>query len=387
VEPTALIADDLHVGLLRRIFGGSPPARLRPGAVIQATIFQGSETLEVVGESNYQDSLWTIVGGFRRDRVRHDCDAVLVPEPDNQYDRNAISVLVEGRLVGYLSREDAEVYLCGLKRLMETCDTGHVALEGQIVGGGDRGGRTGSLGVFLDHNPVDFGISTHHMTGGTLRTGLSEAITSDLADDSYDLSWLTTLSGDDEEAVRQLRVRLKDERDPIDRHYMLCELESRLYRCRDARPSALDEFDTVCEQHHWEMTVLRPALVTKFGVVPVIELYRQAAIRCQKAKRWDAARDWAQRGLDVYGNQAARPEVVEDLHKRVAHAAAKIEAASRPKERKPRPVTITAAPSVAEIETLLCSSCGNSFERNRTRGRKPKLCPPCRGETLPVASA
>jgi predicted Zn-ribbon and HTH transcriptional regulator len=31
------------------------------------------------------------------------------------------------------------------------------------------------------------------------------------------------------------------------------------------------------------------------------------------------------------------------------------------------------------LELLVCRSCGSSFERVRTRGRKPTLCPSCRG--------
>jgi hypothetical protein len=33
------------------------------------------------------------------------------------------------------------------------------------------------------------------------------------------------------------------------------------------------------------MSSIRPALIERFGVVPVVEMYRQAAIRCQKARR------------------------------------------------------------------------------------------------------
>jgi formylmethanofuran dehydrogenase subunit E len=134
------------------------------------------------------------------------------------------------------------------------------------------------------------------------------------------------------------------------------------------------------------MVTLRHALVDKFGFVPVIDMYRQASIRCQKAKRWEAASEWAQRGLDVYGEHAARPEVVDDLLKRLAHAAAKIEAASQPKKRKPRPVAVSTSADQLEIETFVCSSCGESFHRERTRGRKPKVCPTCRGSTTSVVS-
>src|SRR5687767_13162119 len=75
----AEIQDQVVPGLLSRLFRG-PASR---SLVITATVFPGNETLEVVGESRHQDTLWQIVGGFRRDRVRHPCRAVLLPEPDN----------------------------------------------------------------------------------------------------------------------------------------------------------------------------------------------------------------------------------------------------------------------------------------------------------------
>jgi rubrerythrin len=368
-------------GLLSRLFGRPESTRL----VIEATVYPGTEALEVVGESRYQGALWQIVGGFRHDPVRHAVNAVLLPEPDNRYDSNAVRVLVEGQLVGYLSRDDAAAYQPGLLRLVGVCATGHVALEGQIVGGGPRSDGIGFLGVFLDHNPLDFGIAPHYTTGGSLRTGLSEAIATDLEDDDYDLSWLGTLPDDDNVAVGQLKALLEDERDPIDRHYMLCELERRLYQSRDERPSALEEFDSICARHHEEMVSLRPALLSKFGSIPVIEMYRQASIRCQKQKHWEAARDWAQRGLDVYGDEAARPEVIDDLHKRLAHATAKIEAPTQTK-RKSRSVSVATATAELVSETLICGSCGASFERERTRGRKPKTCPTCRRPSRPVPS-
>src|SRR4051794_39015687 len=54
-------------------------------------------------------------------------------------------------------------------------------------------------------------------------------------------------------AIQQLRTLLAAEADPIDRHYMMAELEDRLYQCRDAFSSALDEYDAVCRQHDVEM--------------------------------------------------------------------------------------------------------------------------------------
>ena len=354
----------------------------------EATLYPGDDALEVVGESNYQDALWTIVGGRQREPVRYETEAVLEPEPHNRHDPNAIRVLVEGHLVGYLSREDAAAYVPGLLRLMKDCPTGRVALEAQIVGGGPRRDGIGFLGVFLDHDSADFGVARHQVPRGrNLRTGFSDATRTDIDDDSYDLSWFLRLSENDVIAIKELRSLLDTESDLIDRHYMFCELEKRLYKSRDSFDSALDEFDAVCRQHDAEMTRIRPELLDKFGAIPVLNTYRQAAIRCQKAKNWQGLQEWAQRGIGVYGEQAVRAEAVEDLHKRRSYAIAKIQAAEKPKPRKPRAATIrTSLAPAGEVEVLVCSTCGATFERARTRGRKPHTCPTCRGLTTPAAS-
>ena len=96
------------------------------------------------------------------------------------------------------------------------------------------------------------------------------------------------------------------QRAPISRHYVYCALEESLYHCRNALPSALDDFDAVCEQHAQEMDTIRPALVAKFEAVPVIEMYKQATIRCAKAKRWPDARQWAERGIARDGQEKSR---------------------------------------------------------------------------------
>src|SRR5689334_9128435 len=71
--------------------GGGPPVRL----------LGGGEDLEVVGESHYQEALWGISGARVGQSVRCAVTAVLVPEPQNAYDPNAIAVVISGHLVGY----------------------------------------------------------------------------------------------------------------------------------------------------------------------------------------------------------------------------------------------------------------------------------------------
>jgi rubrerythrin len=341
------------------------------------------ETLYVVGESYRQDTLWRLVGGVRRETVRHPIVAELRPDPDNEHDRNAIAVLIGGQVVGYLSRQDAALYKPGIERL--TAARGRVELHGWICGGGQRPDGFGQLGVFLDHDPADFGVREPEPEHPSLadvpasygfRTGLSSARATDLEDDSYDLSWIDQLSPNVATAIGQLRKLLDQETDPIDLHFMYAELEARLYGCRDAFGSALDEYDDVCRRHDAAMNDIRAALFEKFSRLPILEVYKQSAIRCAKARDWEGVERWCERGLAVYGTSAANPDVVEDLRTRLTHAHAKIEARDHPKARRTASRT---EPADAVIESFVCEVCGVRFERVRTRGRKPHACPSCRG--------
>jgi hypothetical protein len=91
------------MGFLGRLFARSDA----PSRSSAATLFPGGETLEVVGEAYYQDALWRIVGGHTVHLVRHEIVASLLPEPRNPYDPNAVKIVINGLLVGHLSREDA----------------------------------------------------------------------------------------------------------------------------------------------------------------------------------------------------------------------------------------------------------------------------------------
>jgi hypothetical protein len=370
------------VGLIQRLFsrhstdprppiGVTAPAR----PLLDVVLKGGGHDLEVVGESFYQDQLWRVVGTRTDERVRVDVQAVLFAETNNPYDENAISVWINGMKVGHLSREDAEAYRPGLLAL-QAREGKSIALRGVIVGGGVRLDGPGFLGVWMSHDPADFGMAaivpppTSSMRG-SMRTGLTEALLTDAQDDSYDLSWLERLPSDPIAAISRLRHLLENDPDPIDRHFMYCELEDRLYRSRDAFSSALREYDDACIQHDAEMDGIREALFAKLGKVPLLDTYRQMAIRQQKAKKWTEAVWWAQRGLSLYGQDAARPEAVDDLKKRIAAYEAKLSV-----RQTVRP---TRAPARRESdETLVCAGCGNSFERPISRGRKPQNCPSCR---------
>jgi hypothetical protein len=390
------------MGLLDRLRGGrgsSVPARAE-APVVAVSLLGGQDDLEVVGELAYQAALWRLCGGALGDRVRCDIVAVLVPEPTNPYDANAIAVQIDGQVVGYLPRATAQDYLPGLQRLM-AAHGGHIALRGVIVGGGYYDDGPGRLGVWLEHNPANFGVhlasswraaSPVHPGGeGVMRTGFTEAWLTDAEDDSYDLSWFNDLPEADRPAIAKLRDLLAADPDPIDRHFQFAELETRLYRSRELYESALDEYDEVCARHDAEMDRICEAFMAKWRKIPLLDTYRQMAIRQQKKRDWEACKWWAERGLSLYGERAAREEAVEDLIKRRSRAVAKLEAATRPRPQTPlgSPSTVLLAAtspggrpgmteSAAELEILVCLECGRRFERMRVRGRKPTLCPTCR---------
>ena len=108
--------------------------------------------VEVVGESHYQKALDAIAGGRSGGAARYaHHTALLLPDPSNQWDANAVRVLAvpsqggPARLVGYLSREDAVAFRPVIDR---------VAASGQLTmchaslkGGWDR--------------DISFGVTLH----------------------------------------------------------------------------------------------------------------------------------------------------------------------------------------------------------------------------------
>lgn len=397
------------MGLFDRLRAARAPTAAQAAAPSSATtvtvaahLFGGDDDLEIVGEASYQDALWTICRGAEGDRIRHQIVAVLVPEPQNPHDPNAIAVHIDGFVVGYFARDIAVEYGSGLQSLMSRCG-GYVALRGVIVGGGYHSDGPGRLGVWLDHDPRDFGLAVRGVSrrsgpaaravssGGTMRTGFTEAWLTDVEDDSYDLSWFNDLPDADRPAIAMLRELLATDPDPIDRHFQFAELETRLYRCRELYDTALEEFDEACRRHDAEMEAVCEVFMAKWGKVPLLETYRQMAIRQQKLKDWEACRWWTERGLALYGNKAVREEAVEDLLKRRNRALAKLEGPAKAPRSKaldsmlpavvaePTASGTTLAPRVdGDIEVLVCGRCGISFERVRVRGRKPLLCSDCR---------
>lgn len=105
-------------------------------------------SVDVVGESHYQGNLEVICGGRTEDGADKNVEATLILEDENPFDPNAVRVDIEGKTVGYLSRETARNYRRWLERKGLVHD--EIRCTAVIKGGWDRGkGDRGHFGVTL----------------------------------------------------------------------------------------------------------------------------------------------------------------------------------------------------------------------------------------------
>jgi hypothetical protein len=124
------------MGFLDRLRGQGNASRTG----FEAVDLTGDERIAVVGESNYQDELSRVAGPKQPGGVKLTVRAVLMREPDNPYDPNAVAIFLDGAgKVGYLSRDDAVEYGDLLRRC---ADQGRVGACEAIVLGGDATRQT-----------------------------------------------------------------------------------------------------------------------------------------------------------------------------------------------------------------------------------------------------
>lgn len=110
----------------------------------------GTFSLPVVGESHYQEALESICGKRKEDGEEKIVKALLILEDSNPHDKNAVRIEINGKTVGYLSREYARQYRKELKKAGRPRVT--TSCEAEIRGGWERdGGKDrGHYGVWLD---------------------------------------------------------------------------------------------------------------------------------------------------------------------------------------------------------------------------------------------
>jgi len=127
----------------------APPVVTPPDERSLAALDIGSAAhacnFNIVGESHYQGRLRNICTSGRS------FTAVLMPEPTNAFDPNAIRVVAEGAdTIGYLSKEDAVYYAPVFELLAQHNRVG--TCRAQLTGGA---GEKRSFGVLLNLREVD----------------------------------------------------------------------------------------------------------------------------------------------------------------------------------------------------------------------------------------
>ena len=106
------------------------------------------DDFEIVGESNYQAALEKLAGPKTEEGVDHRCEVLLVCEPSNKFDKNAVRVEAGGEKVGYLSKIDAVSFR---EMLAEEDVVGaKVKARARITGGWRKADGEGHYGIALD---------------------------------------------------------------------------------------------------------------------------------------------------------------------------------------------------------------------------------------------
>jgi hypothetical protein len=105
------------VGFLRRLLGGNAHRGDQPG-LAWYEIPRGGY-FEVAGVAHHKDDIARVYPPRRDDQdpVTQDIFATLQREPQNHYDPNAVAVLLEGWLAGYIPKDKAPAWSSYLARL------------------------------------------------------------------------------------------------------------------------------------------------------------------------------------------------------------------------------------------------------------------------------
>jgi hypothetical protein len=137
------------MGLLEWLFGVETTEPTQPRAVVPVHLARGRDfTFEIVGEASYQVALDAICGGKCEEGHRLSAVAQLCFQEDIPYDRNAVVVLIDGKVVGYVPRALAAQFRDTILRLNP--DERPVTCDALVVGGWLRDdGDEGHYGVKL----------------------------------------------------------------------------------------------------------------------------------------------------------------------------------------------------------------------------------------------
>lgn len=125
------------------------------GVILDDTPEEGGQELSVTGESHYHAHLAGLMASLRVSPDDREVWAValLVRDPQNKHDRNAVRVAIHGGTVGYLSRDDAADIQQWMKKFERQQRPVYVLAN--VGGGRTIDGEVGPIGVTLVDLPED----------------------------------------------------------------------------------------------------------------------------------------------------------------------------------------------------------------------------------------
>ncbi len=144
------------MNFLNKLFGAKAKTHSIEDDDVDIVILPGPGrfSLEVVGESYYQENLEAICGPRKERGENRVVEVTLILDNNNPYDNKAVRVEVEGKKVGHLSREVARKYRDAIKQGGHPNAIGKC--QAKIKGGWERkNGERGNYGIWLDI-PVEY---------------------------------------------------------------------------------------------------------------------------------------------------------------------------------------------------------------------------------------
>lgn len=109
--------------------------------------FHDPYSFQIVGESHYRENLLALIEAKNAHQIGEiEVDAELIKEPENKFDENAVSVVIEGKKVGHVSKE----YSFDVTEYLEERNLDSIKVKGAI--GWNTNSPNPPIGVRLDFN-------------------------------------------------------------------------------------------------------------------------------------------------------------------------------------------------------------------------------------------
>jgi hypothetical protein len=200
---------------------------------------------------------------------------MLVPEPKNKHDGNAIQVksATSRKVAGYVpapksgSRNIQQAVL----RLLAQGPVQALVLEAEVEQGPKKQWVSIRVAATLGH----FVFVDRPWDGPELKEFKAAALEAEGA------RWPADR--------RKLRQEVRDARGPVEQHFALQVLAQAAYRLRDVHPEALEDAEAACREQILLADVAGPALRQEFGTKPAHHGFKQLAIILEKQKRHSEA--------------------------------------------------------------------------------------------------